>query len=509
VPTNNPMKKEGRVWVQFDELDPFVLATCAGMTGLNDPRGDPTMIREPDPVNRRNSVIVDVVEGERPATTFNVVAKMRESYNWYKGITCPVNVQLHQGKCAPPNLYSASARGINITYCRRGTATADDLASVDNAGADAQINWTVPFSAAGIPLFIDWTAAFTRSSAGTLLCTTAFNDITALGESCGECGKAIGVDEIVWYCGDVASGSPAGSAEIWYTEDAGGTYQGTAADPFTALENSSSIVMYGVQDDYRVIVARGTADVWNPAEIAYSDDQGATWTNVNVGSTNGEYINKLFNIGAQIWAVGGKTSSGKIYFSKDGGVTWTQLYSGVQTLTDIKCRVDGYGICVGGSNVVLLSKKASESGGWAAVTGAAAGAGDGNTACAIKFNTQTVFYGNDAGEMYASQNWGDDWVSKPPQGITPTAIKWIGFYSDDEFGLVVSSIAGPSARVCRTSDGGATWTNATALNANITANVGLNAAYICDQNTFIVCGEAVSSVGYVAETSTTIQSAPV
>ena len=163
--------------------------------------------------------------------------------------------------------------------------------------------------------------------------------------------------------------------------------------------------MYGTAEAYRVIVARGTADVFHPAKIAYTDDKGATWVNVDVGAVNGEYINKLFNVGASIWAVGGKSSVGKMWHSGDGGATWTVIYSGVQTLNDIKCRLDGYGIAVGDANTVLLAKRAAASGGWTAMSGAAGGAGDAATACAIKFNTQTVWYGNANGEIYASQDW--------------------------------------------------------------------------------------------------------
>ena len=100
------------------------------------------------------------------------------------------------------------------------------------------------------------------------------------------------------------------------------------------------------------------------------------------------------------------------------------------------------------------------------------------------------------------------WVAKSPQGIVATAIKWIGFYMDDQFGLAVCSIAGSTARVVRTTDGGATWGYSGVLNANITGNAGLNSAFIADQNTFIVCGEPVTSIVYVAEAQSAIQAPP-
>ena len=52
MPTNSPTKKEGRVWVQLSELDPFRLASCSGLTGLNNPRGEATFLREPGSGNR-------------------------------------------------------------------------------------------------------------------------------------------------------------------------------------------------------------------------------------------------------------------------------------------------------------------------------------------------------------------------------------------------------------------------------------------------------------------------
>src|SRR5690606_27178368 len=73
----------------------------------------------------------------------------------------------------------------------------------------------------------------------------------------------------------------------------------------------------------RILVFRGTTDVSAPAEAAYSDDGGTTWTNVNIGSDNGEFVSSPKAVHAinqyNIWA---GTNSGRIYFSNDGGGTW-------------------------------------------------------------------------------------------------------------------------------------------------------------------------------------------
>ena len=94
-------------------------------------------------------------------------------------------------------------------------------------------------SSASLPLLIDWQVAFTKNTAATLTCASAFNDLAALGESCGECGgQVIDNDGIVWYCGDVAAGSPAGVAEVWYSADGGVTFTGTATIPSWALRTA-------------------------------------------------------------------------------------------------------------------------------------------------------------------------------------------------------------------------------------------------------------------------------
>lgn len=507
--TGNPSQHEGRVWVQMDELDAFHLAACNGLNSLTDPRGTPVFIREQDPINRRGSVIADVYEGEIPGTTFTIATKQLVKNNWWKSIKCPINIQLHQGKCSRPDVYSSSPYGWSIGGCRRGTATVNTLAVYDNAGDDTVVGVDIPFSSERFPSMVDWEATFTRTMPASLTISTGLNDVATLAGQCGDCGTKTDDNTIYWVVGDVAAGSPGGQAEVFYTEDAGATFTGTSADPFVALEDVSCVVLFGNPSNYRVVVGRGSSDVWNPAEVAISDDKGVSWTNVNVGAVNGEYINEMWNIGSRIWAVGGKAGVGKVWYSADGGGSWTILYSGAQPMNDIMVLRNGAGVACGNTNIILLTDDAGTAGSWAALTGPATwGAVNVNT-CAIKPSTETLFVGGSNGTVFASTNDGVTWTSITPAGVTATAIKKIRFFEqDDQFGGMVCSIAGPSARVLRTSDGGASWGYATVLNANITANVGLNNMVVVDANVMIVVGEAVTSIGYVAETNTAIDAEP-
>src|SRR5690606_36431684 len=110
----------------------------------------------------------------------------------------------------------------------------------------------------------------------------------------------------------------------------------------------------------RVVVARGTTDAGNPAEIAYSDDFGATWTAVNVGSTNAQFAQGPHSLFAydpyNMWLVAG---SGYIYYSDDGGLTWDTQDAGVATsnaLHAIHFATDRIGYAVGASDTVLKTE---------------------------------------------------------------------------------------------------------------------------------------------------------
>jgi photosystem II stability/assembly factor-like uncharacterized protein len=484
--------KEGRGWFQFKKFETYKLYLVSGITDMSDPAGALTPSREPSPSVRRQSVVTDMLRGDPELPGFTVETRLQKTRNWILGIKCAVNVQVHLGRCDRPDNYYKSNMALHYAKAEREDRTHDRGSIIE--GDDAKIATTTPFRARGGPVYVDFETAFL--SARTI---TATEDITAmafLGMECFEdCQSQEDAGENGYVATDAYAGSPTDTAQVWYTEDEGETWTVEDSDPFAPGESISDIVVSGISTDHRVIVSRGTTDAGNPAEIAYADvtDIGTlTWTNVNVGSTNGEFINALDWLSwGELFAV---TEQGEIYSSDDGGVTWTQEYTSAIALNDIAAlgpgsERSGYVWAVGDTNTILLSTDIGDT--WSAITGPTALA-------AVNINTVevtmdgTVFIGAANGSLYGSFDDGANWTLLTLQGATCTSVDEIKAWDDDVI-WAIGALADGSSRCWRSTDGGASW-RLWAL--NLPTNSGLNALEIIDPNFVFVGGNAHPSGGF-------------
>jgi photosystem II stability/assembly factor-like uncharacterized protein len=206
--------------------------------------------------------------------------------------------------------------------------------------------------------------------------------------------------KIGFLAGDTLTGSPSGTVDVYYTTNYGQTWAATSTDPFAASEIVSSLAVFAVgANTRRVIALRGTTDGANPAEIGYSDDDGTTWTNVNVGSTVGQFgqtPGSLFALDQRnIWAVAG---NGYVYISEDGGVTWSTQDAGVAMTSQINAihfADQRSGFAVGNSDDVIRSIDGGVS--WGAVTDVGSG---GNLRCVFTIDAQRAWVGTSNGRLY-------------------------------------------------------------------------------------------------------------
>lgn len=289
------------------------------------------------------------------------------------------------------------------------------------------------------------------------------------------------------------STSPETPAVVAYTTDGGATWTATATDPF-ATGNISSVQCFRISaSTTRVIVANGTTDVAAPAEVAYSDDYGANWTVVTVGSVNGQYINKLFVLGLYyLWAV---TDDGYIYFSEDGGVTWAAQESGSITTADyfdINFVNENFGVAVGAGDVIAITRDGGST--WSA---ADSDTGSGADILTVKVLSQRLFWlGTDDGEIYFTKDYGDTFTERTTFSGSGTgditAMDWINEY----FGAIVHVGGDGYGRVHLTMNGGYDWTEITT-----NASAGLSTIFMCDPSLMFVGGAAVSSQSMLVKIS--------
>jgi len=319
--------------------------------------------------------------------------------------------------------------------------------------------------------------------------TEALNAITNCSDfqCAGDCGDSSKPGDNLFVGGDTLAGSPVNTADIWESADAGVAWTIAPSDPFAAAEIIAVIKCVKIgRDTVRIIVGRGTTDGANPAEIAYSDDGGVTWTYVDVGAVNGAYFTGPKSIFVldyyNIWAA---TTGGYIYKSSDGGATWTAQTEAdltVQNLNAIHFADVLNGYAVGDTNVILKTEDGGTT--WYAVTANATQAAD-NILSVFAHSKYRAFVGYDVGEIYYTHNGGTTWFRRATPVSGAGTIPSMDWY-DEYIGVFIHNTAAPVGSIYWTINGGYTW-EVVPLSES---NSGLNDVIIVDPNTAFVVGEA-------------------
>jgi photosystem II stability/assembly factor-like uncharacterized protein len=483
--------KQGRVWLQRQKFEPFQLLLPYGMSNITDPVGNLTAIREPSATKRGESVIVDITKGEPGLPGFQLETRLQNTFNYMFGLkNCSSSFQCHLGKCDRPDNYYGSSVLLHWERSHRGEMAIDRTAMLE--GDDAPIQTTVPFVAELGPIPIDLKAEFT--SQRTILETEAVSAFGMLDAEClADCKSQADAGENGYAATLKLVGSTLNTANVWYTTDKGETWLQTSTNPLPVGVDISDIIVSGTKNSHRVIVAGGSTRAGEHAIIAYADVTvigTTTWVQVEVGTVDAEFINKLYFMDwGHLYAV---TDQGNIYMSTDGGASWSSVYAGAVELADISGYRDGTLWAVGDTNLVLYSSDFGST--WTVIAGAAGGAGDNNLSVLVTPDG-TVFIGNDAGELYGSYDNGDEWHTLSVQGIAVTAIDRIASWGDFIIWVIATTASG--SRAFRSVDGGASfrlWT------LNMPTNSGLNALAVVDPNIVFVGGEPQGGSAFISKT---------
>lgn len=310
------------------------------------------------------------------------------------------------------------------------------------------------------------------------------NDIVFLDDpSCWDnCGESNSNCDYGYAVTDANAGSPSDVGHVLYKSPTSGGWQPTAADPFAPGEDIASVQVFKVGKNVnRILVARGTTDVGNPAEVAYSDDNGATWTNVNVGTVNGQFaLGKKSLLALNRYNVYLVTTDGYIYYSGDGGESWTAQEAGTITTDDyfVIQAADENTLYASAQNGVVVK---TNNGGttWGAVTSTGA---DDNVALEV-LSRDRVWVGTDAGDLFYTNNGGTTWNQRS-YGQTTGTVQDVEFVND-YVAFLIHNVGGVGS-VYFTINGGYSWE----LQTGLPTNTGLNVVYACDANTVSIGANA-------------------
>ena len=485
----------GVIWVQTEGPNtvPKFLG-CHEIGDLTEPGGDVSRVLCPDPRSRDKWNVVLRQKGAPGAPTFTITTLTPKIAGWLERAPCPLSFYVLQDECADRRDFLSYERGLVLQYSMRTELTEANLASREGTDEATQ---AFDFDAAVIERFyqVELSAQVTDNP-DDLLDVAFCNYLRCRGA----CGPFQDICDDGWACGgsDVAT-----YGCLIKTHDAGNTWTLSPANPFLVAENISSVVCFPVaRNTTRVIVARGSTDGANPAEVAYSDDDGVTWTLVNVGATVGEFVpwnGGLFAVDKNhIWLV---TDQGAIFFSDDGGASWTeQVTTNVALLNYVRFIDENHGLAVGATNAILYTDDGGEH--WTTITGPAGKAADNILTCEI-LDAHNWWLGYDDGELFYTMDGGTTWTQRTftvPGAATVDRVNDMMFYDDFNGYAVVKWTDGDAhlrGAILRTFNGGQDWeVHSIATQFDVGA-LGLNAVWACNYNLAYSVGDMIDAVGSI------------
>jgi photosystem II stability/assembly factor-like uncharacterized protein len=332
--------------------------------------------------------------------------------------------------------------------------------------------------------------------------TTNLLDVAFCNEArcAGACGSLQDAGEAGFIAGAAPAGSPTADADIWATVNSGTAWTNStpgSVHPFAAGLDIVSAVCFDMdKDTKRQLVARETL-AGQPAQVAYSDDDWVTRTQVTVGAVIGECaaaqgalfaLSKYFIVFA--------TSSGNVYFSQDGGVSWTLLdtasASGGALLNYIHFANTDEGVAVGDTGVIIATTDGGDT--WSTIVDPTGGD---DVLSVFVFSQYRFVIGTDVGGFWQTWDGGNTFTEQSGYSgyVATNLVVDIKFVNDSVGYMIVNTVA-PIGKVYRTRDGGSDWELLTTP-----TNAGLNALAVINENLAYVVGNAQGGSGFVGKIS--------
>lgn len=451
---------------------------CHTISSATRPRGNNTLNHCPDPINPGRYIVSSKTKAPPGLVTLTIESKMYRLFDYLEDLNCPVPIIAQVTSCAPKNQFSNWDRAFIFL---NADVVQEALNNLVSGGADDnEVMQSFDMEADDIVRLVP--LRVTRDS--SIAETQALNGIFACDQDicAGPCGAANERCDTFYAVGDAVVGSAAGRANLWINRN--GTWTVAAADPFDTGENISAGACFRLdRSTQRILVFRGTTDAGAPAEAAYTDDGGATWVTVNIGTENGEFIpgQKAVTVLDQnnIW-VG--TSEGRIFFSSNGGASWqVQEDQGIQAgaWNWIHFIDDRTGFAGGDTDSIAVTIDGGEV--WSQVN--ATGSGDNIVAGGV-VDTNTFWVGTDGGELFYTSDAGVNWDERDFVGSGAGQVDDVMFVNNMNGFMSVRNVSSKSTFL-QTRNGGFTWEVIETTN-----NAGINSLIACGNNKVMAVGEA-------------------
>jgi photosystem II stability/assembly factor-like uncharacterized protein len=440
---------------------------CHDMGDIAEPAGSLELLRCMD--KRGGWRTVGAIQAPPDPVTTSIENLTFAARDWLEKLNCDFTLFAFHRTGGEPDIFANYVRALVLNRCRVTTLTNKQVVHHEEEQSSTQSRDIEAWP----PVYRTGELTARRESTSE---TLALNDVAAYSPLDCEEGIVPG-DKVI-----AGADSSAYSGNVLQTLDAGAAWAALAADPFGAGKNILSLVAFPISDTVTRLLAAQAATGGAQGLVAYSDDNGATWTTVNIGGAAAGHgavdSGALFALDqGHIWLA---SAEGYVYFSSDGGASWSAQTEGDLTSEDlraVKFADENNGMAVGDSDVVLFTSD----GGTTWKEAEATGSGDNLTCVAPSGNFWWV--GTSGGDLWYTRDDGDTWTQRRFSGDGVGEVADVEF-ANDLVGYAVHNTAAPVGSIQVTINGGYTWKAITTP-----ANNGLNAVSVADLNTIYAVGE--------------------
>jgi photosystem II stability/assembly factor-like uncharacterized protein len=469
----------GNVFLQKDPIEEYEYLTSTGVGDITTPKRPRTIKYDPDVRRSGEFLPTEFIRGEPGEVTASLARPLDTVRNYLQELDCPANARLNWACRGDRNIVWNYELAMII------------LGSEFESGSTGQPVIAMPSEEDRVMTSGDlkgllWTYLYLLLAAAQTVDgnNADINDIVFLPEECGDrCGPRVrlgcegyaGRDTLGYLLGD----------NVLATVDCGQTpWDPTAVDPFLGSRDVLCMITVETSTGHRLIVG-GSGLALEPAAVAYSDDEGATWNTVTVGAVNNQSVDAITRdeLGA-IWVA---CSAGYVYKSINLAMTWTAQHSATETVQDlngIAAVSSNLVFAVGNLNALIYSPDGGTN--WEALTGPVPG----RVLWSVSFNRYDYLFITAAdGTIHRSIDEGESWAMV--LDMNAGSIRRARFDEKYEyFGYAIWNDGTDVGHLLRSEDGGVTW-----MQWDTPVNTGLLSLFICDPNMVYVCGNG----GFIAK----------
>lgn len=440
--------------------------------------GDRTPVREPDETRYNAFKVIDAIKGERDLPTLPLEGRYQFTVSEFlrmARIGCPLDVQVHFGKCQDPRDFDRGWDKILVLESADFSNWATGELGALEQGQDAIVN--EPIDLTGLDLYEIKQLRLT-ALAGSQIVQEVLDVVICDSVSCGICGIASNGCQRFFALQTATGGSPGLAAEVVASADGGATIVESNISSLAANQDPTAMACVGT---YLVVVANGDASI-HYAAIADIFTGDETWTENTGGLVGGGEPNDIFSLGSPFtWVVG---DGGHVYFYSDITAAATVQNAGVATSQDL-LAIHGIDVrnlvAVGNSNAVIFTRDGES---WEAVTGPAVGVA--LNAVAMRTKDEWIVGAAD-GTLWYTRDAGASWTEKEFPGSGTGSITDL-VIATPTVGYMAHTNAAGAGRILRTVNGGQTWYVLPEGTGAIPTNQRINALAACGEDVNVVYG---------------------